>query len=70
MIAPSLAEIKHKYYPEKEKIASLDILKLYRGGGRGGEHIIQAFEDGELPGSMMNGAEMPEIPNLEERGEN
>ena len=45
IIAPSLAEIKHMYYPEKEKIVSLDILKLYRGGGRGGVHIIQRFEE-------------------------
>ena len=34
VITPSLAEIKHMYYPEKEKIVSLDILKLFRGGGR------------------------------------
>ena len=37
------------YYPEKEKIVSLDILKLYRGGGRGGEHIIQGLEEDNLP---------------------
>ena len=55
------------YYQEKEKIVSLDKLKLYRGGG---EHIIQEFEDDELPDSIMNRAELTEIPNLEERGEN
>ena len=49
---------------------SLDIVKLYRGGGRGGEHIIQGFEEDELPGDMMSGAELTEIPNLGERGEN
>ena len=58
------------YYPEKEKIVSLDILKLYRGGGRGGEHIIQGFEEDELPGDMMSGAELTEIPNLGELGKN
>ena len=52
------------YYQEKVKILSLDKLKLYRGGG---EHIIQEFEDDELPDSIMNRAELTEIPNLEER---
>ena len=37
IIALALAEIKHMYYPEKEKIVSLEILKLYRGGGMGGD---------------------------------
>ena len=31
LIAPSLAEIKPVYYPGEEKLASLDVLKLYRG---------------------------------------
>ena len=68
MIDLALAEIKHMYYPEKEKIVILDKLKLYRGGGRGGEHIIQGFEEDKLPGDMMNGAELTEIPNLGEGG--
>ena len=70
IIAPSLAEINHMHYPEKKKIVSLDILKIYRGGGRGGEHIIQGFEEDDLPGDMMLGAELTEIPNLGEGGEN
>ena len=49
-IAPSLAEIKHMYYPEKEKVVSLDKLKLYRGGGQGGENLKQGFEDDKLSG--------------------
>ena len=47
-----------------------NILKLYKGGGRGGEHIIQGFEEDNLPGDMMSGAELTEIPNLGELGEN
>ena len=70
IIALSLAEIKHMYYSEKEKIVSLDILKLYRGGGRGREHIIQGIQEDELPGDRMSRAELTEIPNLGERGEN
>ena len=31
MVAPALAEIKSVYYPEEEKLVSLDMLKLYRG---------------------------------------
>ena len=49
---------------------SLDILKLYRGGGRGGEHNIQGFEEDNLPGDMMSGAEQTKIPNLGHGREN
>ena len=31
LIAPALAEIKPTYYPRKERLVSLDVLKLYRG---------------------------------------
>ena len=31
LIAPALAEIKLVYYLGKEKLVSLDVLKLYRG---------------------------------------
>ena len=31
LIAPALAEIKPVYYPRKERVVSLDVLKLYRG---------------------------------------
>ena len=39
--APVLAEIKPVYYPREEKLASLDVLKLYRGE----DVVLQNLED-------------------------
>ena len=41
LIAPALAEIKPTYYPRKERLVSLDVLKLYRGE----DIICQSPED-------------------------
>ena len=63
IIALTLAEIKSGYYPGKEKLVSLDMLKLYRGEDIVGHtqedlNLDRWLDEGEL-------TELPEVPREE-----
>ena len=60
MIAPALAEIKPVYYPQEEKLVSLDVLKLNHEE----DLICQDPEDVDLDRWLDEGelSKLPEAP--------
>ena len=63
MIAPSLAEIKPVYFPRKEKLVSLDVLKLYRG-----EYVVRQEPKDVDPDGWVDKGELTELPEISLRG--
>ena len=55
-IAPALAEIKPVYYPEEEKLVSLDLLKLYRG-----EDVVGQEPEDIDPDRWLDKGELTEL---------
>ena len=56
LIAPSLAEIKPVYYPEEEKLVSLDVLKLYPG-----EDVVRQEPTDVDPDRWVDEGELTEL---------
>ena len=56
LITPSLAKIKPVYYPEEEKLVSLDVLKLYRG-----EDVVRQEPDDVDPDGWIDEGELTEL---------
>ena len=59
LIAPSLAEIKPVYYPEEEKLVSLDVLKLYPG-----EDVVRQEPTDVDPDRWVDEGELKELPEI------
>ena len=51
-----MAEIKPVYYPEEEKLVSLDVLKLYRG-----EDVVRQEPDDVDPDGWIDEGELTEL---------
>ena len=59
LIAPALAEIKPVYYPGKERLGSLDVLKLYQG-----EDVICQNPEDIDPERWLDEGELTELSEI------